>query len=257
MSVNTPLSPEALERPPQHWGAVLGTGFAVFLVSGTIGLLGGAGLVFGLASRLFGPEAISHFPENYDRLTPEVMAFLSKEGLFLCSALFMVPSAIAFLWILLRPTFREYLGLKWPGLRQGLRWGLLILAVNYATLWLTSWLPVDWSGGDAFEKIGRIPLFLPLVVLSLAVLIPIFEELLFRGFLLEGLRRSSLGETGAILLTSSLWAVAHSGGPVRWLEVFICGVLLALARLRTGSTYLTILVHCIVNLAAVLLTAFA
>ena len=89
------------------------------------------------------------------------------------------------------------------------------------------------------------------------MLVSIFEELLFRGFLLEGLRRSSLGETGAILLTSALWAVAHPGSPVRWLELFICGVLMALARLRTGSTYLTIVVHCILNLVAVLLTAFA
>ena len=61
MLVDTPLSQGALEKPPQHWGVVLETGFAVFLVSGVIGLLGGAGLVFGLTSRLFSPEAVSHF----------------------------------------------------------------------------------------------------------------------------------------------------------------------------------------------------
>lgn len=259
MSVDTPLSPGALERPQQHWGAILGAGCVIFLVSGMAGILGGGLLVLGLASWMFGPEAVLHFPDNYDQLAPEAKALLSKDGILVCTALFIVPIAIVLLRILLSSgsTFREYLGLKWPGLRQGLRWGLLILAVDYATLWLTTWLPVGWSEVNHFEKIGHIPLFLPLVVLSLAVLVPIFEELLFRGFLLEGLRRSSLGEIGAILLTSTLWAVIHPGGPVRWLELFICGALMALARLRTGSTYLTIVVHCIFNLVAVLLTAFA
>ena len=39
---------------------------------------------------------------------------------------------------------------------------------------------------------------------------PVFEELFFRGFLLEGFRRTFLGTTGAVVLTSLLWAVIHT-----------------------------------------------
>jgi len=52
-------------------------------------------------------------------------------------------------------------------------------------------------------------------------------------------------------MTSFIWAMMHTGSPALRLEIFLLGVLLALARLRTGSTYLTILVHGIVNLVAV------
>lgn len=55
-------------------------------------------------------------------------------------------------------------------------------------------------------------------------------------------------------MTSFIWAMMHTGSSALRLETFLLGVLLALARLRTGSTYLTALVHGIVNLVGVVLT---
>ncbi|HEX5717455.1 MAG TPA: CPBP family intramembrane glutamic endopeptidase [Thermoanaerobaculia bacterium] len=222
---------------------VLVVAFAVWLGSGTVGAIGGGLLLLGLEALLAGPEA---------------QALASEDGLALCGSLFAVPVAI----VLLRreaprpgSTAREYLGLKWPGLRQGLLWGVLLLAADYGYRFLILGLGMPFSNDDRYLEIGSIPLFLPLTFVALAVLTPIFEELLFRGYLLEGLRRSRLGQVGAILITASLWALMHWDLPLRSLGLFLDGSLLALARLRTGSTYLVVLVHAIGNAVAVLAVA--
>lgn len=134
----------------------------------------------------------------------------------------------------------------------GTCWGILLLAATYGYRFLVRWLGMPLSKDKSYPEVAGIPLFLPLMFVAIAVLTPIFEELFFRGYLLEGLRRSQPGEVGAILITASLWAALHFDIPVRFLGLCIEGVLLALARLRTGSTYLAMLVHAIGNSVAVL-----
>lgn len=240
---------------PQRWGRVLGEGIAVFLVAGTAGFLGGIPLMLGLVALLAGPEVIPDLPDRYLELPVEVQALASLDGIALCGSLFEVPVGLLLLWRMVPPGLpaREYLGLKWPGLRQGLGWGLLLLFLDFGYEFLIGWLDLPWSGDDRYDQIARAPLLVPLFALSVVVLTPVFEEVLCRGFLLEGFRRSQLGEIGAILMTSTLWAVLHPGGPVRWLGLILYGSFLALARLRTGSTYLAVLIHGIGNLVAVVL----
>ncbi|HVG07198.1 MAG TPA: CPBP family intramembrane glutamic endopeptidase [Thermoanaerobaculia bacterium] len=238
-----PTTSQPQPEKPQSWVSVLAMAFAVVLASGFVGLIGGGLLLFGLEAWLADPAA--------------VQALLSMDGLSLCAHLFAVPAGIA----LLRRSVprgqrgREYLGLKWPGLRQGLGWGLILLASSYGVDFLIWRLGIPFSERDDYQQIIRFPLLLPLTFLAIAVLGPIFEELLFRGFLVEGLRRSRLGTAGAILIPAAVWAAMHVDLPVRVAVLFLDGVLLALARLRTGSTYLTVLVHAIYNAVAVLLMA--
>lgn len=234
--------------------------FAIVLVAEVVGMIGGGLLLLGLLVWLAGPEALAGLPYNLPELPEEVQALFSADGRSLCADLFAVP----FAFFLLRravphlgPTPRDYLGLKWPGLRQGLAWGLILLASNYGfRILVVKGFGMRLSAQDRYQEIGRIPLFVPLLFVAVAILAPIFEELLFRGYLLEGLRRSRLGMVGAILLTASLWALLHGDLPVRTLGLVLYGSLLALARLRTGSTYLTMLVHAITNVVAVLSLAY-
>lgn len=241
--LTTSQSLQAQPETPQSWAGVLGVAFFILLVSSAAGMTGG-GLLLKLVAWLAGPEAPA-----------EVQALLSKDGISLCKSLFGVPIAVVLLRRAVRlpgPKAREYLGLKWPGLRQGLGWGLILLVSNYGyRIFVVSGLGMPLSNDDRYREIGRMPLLLPLLFVALAVLTPIFEELLFRGFLLEGLHRSRLGVVGAILITASLWALMHRDLPLRSLGLFLYGSLLALARLRTGSTYLTMLVHAIPNVVAV------
>ena len=74
---------------------------------------------------------------------------------------------------------------------------------------------------------------------------------MFRGFLFQGLMCSRLGPTGAVLLTSLLWAVIHlQYGPVEITFIFLLGVVLGCIRLKTGSIWTPFLVHAVSNLIA-------
>ncbi|MCU0304555.1 MAG: CPBP family intramembrane metalloprotease [Thermoanaerobaculales bacterium] len=90
-----------------------------------------------------------------------------------------------------------------------------------------------------------------LLWLAIVVAAPLFEELLFRGFLLEGLRRGRLGAAGAVVVTSLAWAAIHlqyDGYEVATIVLF--GLLLGAARLRSGSLWAPIAMHLLVNLVA-------
>ncbi len=82
---------------------------------------------------------------------------------------------------------------------------------------------------------------LPLLILVLAVAPGVCEELLCRGTLLAGMRRS-LGTTGAVLVSSFCFAALHLS-PYRFLPQFTLGIFLALLTLRSGSLWPAVIVH--------------
>ena len=82
------------------------------------------------------------------------------------------------------------------------------------------------------------------------------EELVFRGFLFEGLRHSRLGNAGAIILASAVWASIHL--QYEWFyvgQILVLGLLLGAARLFTRSLVPSILMHALVNGIATLQVA--
>ena len=90
-----------------------------------------------------------------------------------------------------------------------------------------------------------------LVAFFAVVLGPLFEELLFRGFLLP-LLQLSLGIWLAILLTAAGFALLH-GAQYKWswqhlLLVGIAGIAFGYARYKTGSTAGAALLHAGYNL---------
>lgn len=89
---------------------------------------------------------------------------------------------------------------------------------------------------------------LPLLALALCVAAPVFEELFFRGFLLGNLAASRLGTWGAITVVSLLFSAVH--GPTdAWsaITVLFSALVLAAARVRTGSTIPGIAMHALGN----------
>ena len=88
----------------------------------------------------------------------------------------------------------------------------------------------------------------PLLWLAVVVAAPLFEEVFFRGFLLEGWRRSRMGPAGALALTSLLWTLIHvQYGPWEQTWVLAAGILLGAARLRTDSLYVPLVMHAGIN----------
>jgi len=92
---------------------------------------------------------------------------------------------------------------------------------------------------------------LPLLVLALVVAAPLAEEFMFRGFLFTGLRSSRLGPAGAIAITALAFASLHSYYDAYGLAaIFVYGIFFGMARWRTGSLWLCVLLHGFMNLAA-------
>jgi uncharacterized protein len=245
---------DSLPAALRNWIGVLAQGLAIYVAAFVFGVLVWGAIMFGLIW-LVEPRAAFDLADYGDQLPTEIRVLGSPGGLMVFGMPFTALLGIILLSLMVPrggSPVRHYLGLRWPSLQQGLRWGLLCLAVHFGCVFLTSLLDLPLGAGrDNFSRIARVPALVPLLVLSVGLLGPIFEELLFRGFLLEGLRRSRLGYLGAIAVTSLLFAVMHSGGPVRLAETFLFAAFLAFARLRTGSTYLTALVHCVSNLVAI------
>jgi len=143
---------------------------------------------------------------------------------------------------------RAYLALgPVPG-KQLLHW-LIVTAVVVAqtdvALYLVKGelLPGQWV--EVYRSVQSPLLFW----FALVVATPIFEELLFRGFIFEGIRASPLGGFGAVAITALAWTIVHhEQDPFEFSIIFIIGLMLGIARLRTGSVLITIAMHMLHNL---------
>lgn len=97
------------------------------------------------------------------------------------------------------------------------------------------------------------PLSLAVLVFSAAVLAPVFEELVFRGFVQGGLAKS-LGSAPGIVVTVMLFTVVHGGSGA--VLVFPVAVALGLLYHRTHSLAACIVFHAAVNGAGVIMVLF-
>jgi membrane protease YdiL (CAAX protease family) len=143
---------------------------------------------------------------------------------------------------------RAYLALGAVPGRQLLHW-LIVTAIVVAQTDLALYLvkgellPQQWV--EVYRTVQSPLLFW----FALVVATPIFEELLFRGFIFEGIRASPLGGFGAVTLTALAWTlVHHESDPFEFSIILIIGVMLGVARLRTGSVWVTMAMHMLHNL---------
>jgi membrane protease YdiL (CAAX protease family) len=90
-----------------------------------------------------------------------------------------------------------------------------------------------------------------LLVFAFCVAAPAMEEFFARGFLYRGWSESFLRPAGAIILSSIVWTAMHLQYDWFFLgQVFSIGLLFGYLRYRSGSTWLTVVLHGINNLAA-------
>ncbi|MGY4428602.1 membrane protease YdiL (CAAX protease family) [Bradyrhizobium sp. F1.13.1] len=94
-----------------------------------------------------------------------------------------------------------------------------------------------------------------MLLFAFSVAAPMSEEVLARGFLYRGWSASFLRVPGAIILSSLLWTVVHLQYDLYFLaEVFSIGLWFGYMRYRSNSLWLTIVLHALNNLTAVVLT---
>ena len=151
---------------------------------------------------------------------------------------------------------RDYLSLRWPGLRTLLLWMLAGAGfwAAFDALALLLDRPLPQSMANVYVSAGSYALLyvaVGLLFVAVAVFVPVFEEALFRGFLFPGWSRSPLRISGTIALTAALWASLHLqydafeiGG------LFLYGILLGTARQRTGSLIVPLALHGLAKMVA-------
>ncbi|EKD52154.1 MAG: hypothetical protein ACD_62C00092G0005 [uncultured bacterium] len=192
-----------------------------------------------------------------DMLKAGSAALSSNALLLVLASLIHLASTVVFSVMFIRLkrglSVRAYLALNKASLKTYLLWILFTLLFASAA-GLAEFL---FNGHDSqiwFEKLwssttNHIPL-----LLSIFVLAPLSEEILYRGVLQTGLAQSRLGFAGAVIIPSLLWAGTHlQYNAFDMGLIFLLGLLLGIARQRTQSLYVTIAMHCAMNLFSVCL----
>lgn len=141
------------------------------------------------------------------------------------------PGALGFLWT--RQSARELVG--------GMAIGGLSLAAVVGVLILAGLVAYQPADGGVAEYARALLGYLVLLGIAAAA-----EEALFRGYPFQVLVQG-MGPAGATVLASALFSGAHLAnphvGPVALINIFLAGVLLSVAYLRTRSLWFATAVH--------------
>ena len=190
-------------------------------------------------------------PESFDLAQLERDGFILAFVTVVAGPAWIAVSALASRWRGWRA--RDYLALTVP--RRGeLLFGIACLGALLITFDVLTFA----SGRDVVPPFMRDAYLsarnsnaLVLFFIAVAIVAPITEEIVFRGFLFRGLSASFLGVGGTLIVTSAAWTAMHV--QYDWVilgQIFLIGLVLGWLRWASGSTLLTIVLHMLTNLAA-------
>ncbi len=149
----------------------------------------------------------------------------------------------------------DYLGLR-PFSRRDFFVGALAVAGLVAAIDGASYLAgLDIVSSFQVESYttARVEGWLVPLMLAVVVVGPAGEEILFRGFAFRGWVAPGWRGAVGIIAIALLWALMHV--QYDWLgisQVFVTGLVLGWIRWRSGSTWLTVVLHMLVNLEGTL-----
>ncbi|MBQ9765989.1 MAG: UDP-galactopyranose mutase [Lachnospiraceae bacterium] len=135
-------------------------------------------------------------------------------------------------------------------------WIYIIIAAALVCIGLNIFINItgmiNWGGGyeETAERIYNDNIFS--IALGVGFLIPIVEELVFRGLVYERVRQYA-GVIAAIFASALYFAVFHANVP-QGIYAFIVGVILAWVRYRCQTIIAPVLFHVIANITSIILT---
>jgi membrane protease YdiL (CAAX protease family) len=219
--------------------------FILYFVISIISLMVGAGI-----------EAASSgvTAENAQAFGEEIGASLALDGDFnainyLITALCLSPLVFHFARRRKVTTAAAYLGFnKLPSKANFITFNLVILGYFIISHFASTALGIETP--QMMIDMYNTTDYLFLLFIAVVIAAPIFEELVFRGFMFKGLKNSPLGIIGTLIITSVLFTLIHAGQyDLNILAIlFPLAVILGLARQRSGGIYLPIYLHFVNNL---------
>ncbi len=209
-----------------------------------------AGLILGWA-----PQVLVSFAATLGDAAPRTEVTAASAALLALTSLMMYGWQVTAAWwfSLRRAAGRSpaLWGLRRP--RRGFVWSIpLALGAVYALTFVHD-LVVQPEQQPIIREFPRTGAGLALFILVAVVMAPVFEEIVFRGFLFRGFA-NSWGWWWGALVSSTIFGLAHLH-----LDVFVplagLGFALAWIYRRTGSLWPCIVLHALFNTVAV--TAWA
>lgn len=143
---------------------------------------------------------------------------------------------------------KEYLSLKKFSLKAFFIWFFIFAIFIGISAYLLHYFNISTIPDFLINAYNttEYPILLFIVII---LFYPIYEEILFRGFLFKSLEISKLGGIGAVIITSFFWSILHIQYNLFIIFViFIAGVIFGMSRLKTNSLYLPITLHILQNL---------
>jgi membrane protease YdiL (CAAX protease family) len=238
-----------LPRPPRNWYFVGTTLFGV--------IAHGAGALGAMVTLLL---LLTAYDIPLSIPAADLKSLMHQSGWMALAMIGSCPFTLGVIWLatrVARQPFADYLALRRPAGRDLVRALAVVLAVQLVWFAAGSLLGQRTSefAIDAYRD-AKASGWLPVYLAALFVFVPISEEFVVRGFLFRGWSQSFLGPLAAIVLTSAVWTALHVQYNTFYLsEIFVIGLILGYFRWRSGSTWLTVIVHATINLASVLQTA--
>jgi uncharacterized protein len=244
-------APQARRAPRQRWGFWTTCAWGIAIVAVMQAAQLAAFIVVLLAWRRIDPASLP--TSNHAAWTNPIIV-----SAFVLAALPTILLGIALAARLARVRFAEYVALK-PVDAAGFRLGLACTIGYMAAVDLFGYLsgrgltvPYTQELYGSARASGMLVLMMVMVVGAA----PIYEELLFRGFLFRGWAASRIGVVGAAILSSLIWAGLHVQYDVVTMgQIFGLGLIFGWLRARTGSTATTIVLHGVASLGALIQAA--
>ena len=156
----------------------------------------------------------------------------------------------------------QSVGLSWSGLPLNLTIGLGALVVAYGLIAVTMqllWFLWPDMPREMVENARRImelvPKLGPLEFIPLTAIIGVYEELVFRGFLMTRLRRATGGWTIAVVLSTAVFTALHAFDQTSsaLIVVAILSVVFSVVTIWRRSIVPAIIAHALFNLSQLLL----
>ena len=250
---NDPQSQQINSSKPylRVWGPwqTTGLGLAIFAINAAAQ----AGVFLGFVAK--------EYAGNPSLGILKLITGLATNGLVLslsviAGAAVSIPMIVVFVKSRQHVSIREYLALE-PITKKQILASLGIVAGLIALIELVG--SVAGQSSDTFT-VGVYQTAKPVALLWISFVIfgPAFEETFFRGFLFAGWVKSRLGAIGAIALTSGLFAVVHiQYNLFGIMSVLVMGIALGIMRLKTGSLWSPLLMHCTWNLVGMIATTLS
>lgn len=169
-------------------------------------------------------------------------------------------------WVLRRRSLRVLCGLESKRIVSGFMWSLAGILVAMPWVWwslqgtlkLWEWLdyqhPQKHSLLLELDRSAGIGIRIA-VILAAVVVAPVFEEMLFRGFLQTGFRRITRSAVAAVGMSSLIFALIHA--PWQAPPIFVLSLFLGWVYERTRSLWAPIGMHAAFNALVIVVNSLS